>query len=404
MGESISTGTGTSDSGGKHKLRIIFDGVIALGPPPPEKGDTQEGPYFGVMARSTRRLSHRSQRLPKEPRRYIPMHVPSVYTTMTPHDDGRQPDQVYQLLEGDPKWQIWHPLRERLEFRFDDRGDIGTLTYVDQNSLETVKEGQVKLHGIRRVPDARAISPDHTHLLPDLLSPDAGVSEAAVAQILVPWGEVRGGGIFDKAEGIDVVFEPGGDPRNPQTVVPNVVITVEAEYVEIATYSLDTGDALDPLKFHLTGEAEIWVSNGDPSDTAVDLKTLSELRGVPRSAPDSATVQLDRFVDEFEQFGFQFERSPIRSFLERVYTSGGGVVPPIALTEQPNRSSEVDIDFELFYTITGPRPGTSARSATPTFPVPVKADRQPFLGPNCYVKQVQTTDSLILKSNPPQRP
>ena len=188
-----------SETPDKRELRIVFDGVIAVGPPP-DRDEVKTGPFFGVMARSTRRLSDRSRRLKENPPKYIPVHVPTVYTTMVPASDSRPPDEVFQLSKFHPKWYIWHPQRERMEFRFDSDGTPGDLKFNDRGShARTGPFGQVKIHDIEMAPDARQICPERTYLLDGLLTApaaDAPVREEAAAQILVPWGRILAGGNF----------------------------------------------------------------------------------------------------------------------------------------------------------------------------------------------------------------
>src|ERR1041385_7247085 len=119
-----------SESNGKPKLKIIFDGVIAVGPAHPNEGD-QDGPLFGVMAQSTRRESDRSRRLgrenPDQPPTFIPVHVPTIYTKLQPQG-GRPPDEVFEKMFHST-WYLWHPVRERMEFEIDEDSTPGPLTY-----------------------------------------------------------------------------------------------------------------------------------------------------------------------------------------------------------------------------------------------------------------------------------
>ena len=389
-----------SETPDKRELRIVFDGVIAVGPPP-DRDEVKTGPFFGVMARSTRRLSDRSRRLKENPPKYIPVHVPTVYTTMVPASDSRPPDEVFQLSKFHPKWYIWHPQRERMEFRFDSDGTPGDLKFNDRGShARTGPFGQVKIHDIEMAPDARQICPERTYLLDGLLTApaaDAPVREEAAAQILVPWGRILAGGNFDKADGVDVVFDPARVSSEPKTVVPNVVVSADVAQVEIAMFSLDTGERLDSLKFDVIEDAELWVSNGDPSDTAIDLDALS--RDILKAEfGRNADKLLDEFHNHFNGLlRVRAESDDFKRFLGNIFTGGGAIVAPSVASNQFVRSSDVDIDFELFYTIVEGRDDGRGLS------VPRRPGGKPFIGPNCLCELVRCREDLKLISNDDNR-
>lgn len=379
----------------KHELRIIFDGVIAVGPPPPKRGKKLKGPFFGVMARSNRQLSDRSLRLKEKRPKFIPMHVPTVYTTMAPAKDSRPPDEVFQMSVVHPTWYIWHPQRERMEFRFDGSGNVGDLTYNDGSKNGLAEPFQVSIHDIAMVPDARQICPERADLLDGLLtapSADAPVREEAAAQILLPWGTVLAGGIFDKADGVEVVFDPPRVSDEPTTVVPNVVVSVDAAYVEIAMYSLDTGERLDSLRFEVIEDAELWISNGDPSDTAIDLDKLSKVIGKAEIARNPSVLSNHLSENFGKVLNLKAGSKELKGLME-LFSSGGGIVSPDIAAKQPVRSSEFDIDFELFYSIADGSDDGKGLS------IPRKADGKPFDGPNCLCQMMNCRERLHLLSN-----
>ncbi|HEX6096683.1 MAG TPA: hypothetical protein VF432_10195 [Thermoanaerobaculia bacterium] len=52
---------------------------------------------------------------------------------------------------------------------------------------------------------------------------------------------------------------------------------VDTTSVRISTFSLGSGDELNPIILEMPGDgdAEIWVSNGDPSDVEIDMEKLA---------------------------------------------------------------------------------------------------------------------------------
>src|ERR1043166_6550463 len=105
------------------RLRIIFDGVIAIGPAEPKSGHSLPGPLFAIMPRATRQISRRSRLKAADPT-YIPVHVPVLFTPMTPLNGVRPPDDQFRPVSPNaPLFNIWYPIRERLRFQFDDEED-----------------------------------------------------------------------------------------------------------------------------------------------------------------------------------------------------------------------------------------------------------------------------------------
>src|SRR5205085_11774270 len=68
----------------KHKVNVVFDGIVIIGPgEPPEDVAYLDGPLFAVMPRANRQVSRYSKLYGDEPS-YIPLHLPVMFTEMTP--------------------------------------------------------------------------------------------------------------------------------------------------------------------------------------------------------------------------------------------------------------------------------------------------------------------------------
>ena len=102
-------------------LKIVFDGVVAVGPGRPQDGSEQMGPFFALMARSTRRLSNRTQRLrrekataiklgkakqddPEEEPFFVHMHVPTIFTRLKPAAGRPPPHQIQPHTPNNTFW------------------------------------------------------------------------------------------------------------------------------------------------------------------------------------------------------------------------------------------------------------------------------------------------------------
>lgn len=348
---------------------------------------TAKGPLYAVMANATRRKSQWSIRNKENPAAYIPVHLPTFFTKLTPTANGRVPDEVYR------QWNLWHPHRERLEFWFDDDGTPGELEY------NTTRERRADntLQHIRHVPDMRLIRSDRAKLKPEFLSDEVPVSPRIVSQIFVPRGRVSSGGIRNKGAGVDVHFvtDQRRVDRNPATIVPNVVVTVDVEKVTVRAFSLDSDEELDPLEFVLDGDAEIRIANGDPSDMITNQQRLADAaydmrRGgalseggsleslfrvndpAGRELIDRITerVDLSRFIAKATSSGFD-DHAPVFA-----RDTSGGDITEEPLTVDPNLRREVDLDFELFYDLLE---GDDDR----LFPIP-KITKDTFPERNCF--------------------
>jgi hypothetical protein len=393
-----------------HRLRMVFDGVIAVGPPHPADGGDQDGPLFGVMARSTRQLSDRSRRNPDEVKRFIPMHVPTIYTRHPPAEGSRPPDQIFQLADTLPEWYIWHPVRERLEFAFDGDATPGKLTYDRQGEpvpepepdvdewdvlrmLDTgrLPRSPLSIRSITQVPDARTIWPERSFLQDGMLSDEPGVRSEVASQIFVPRGAVSGGGLFEKGGGVDVEFSPAIHSAALQTVVPNVVVSVQTQSVEIAMFSLDTGEPLDSIRFELTEDTDLWISNGDPTDTTIDMKRVSKVVALQKAIVEGLP-RADKLTEAFEKGAIVPANMDALRRVNFIFNSGHGVIAHGMTRPDPNRVSDVDIDFELFYPLLEDDPNRVGK------PVPRRPGGVPFNGPDCFTKLVSSRQKPRMKS------
>jgi len=404
-----------------HMLRIVFDGLIAVGPGHRDDDEPRTGPFFGVMARSTRRLSDRSRRRQlrakqnggtqeadaqqEEPDIFIPMHIPTIFTRVPPAKTSRRPDQVLQLSPWHEPWYLWHPIRERVEFRFDGDGKAGKLDYLkgeraaEYNKGGSLPENSLSIHGIDLVPDMRRIWKARSTLLDGLLSPDPNVNGMVLTQILVPRGLVGGAGVLDKAEPLDVVFEPARDQNAQDKLVPNAVVIVPARKVTLACFSLDTGAALDPIEFELNGDAEIWVSNGDPSDVELDMQRLAmQIAERLLGKRDVENNTQMRLVKQFTQiFGLeQADRQRVVDLMVTIlHGNYGSVLNGLAVNQ--SRLPNFDIDFELFYQLFK-NENLVGDEGLPIPKRPRPGDK--FRGPDCLMCLAETNDMLYLKSQP----
>jgi hypothetical protein len=399
----------------KPLVKVVFDGVMAVGPGHPEQG-TREGPFFGVMAQATRRLSDRSRRLRRRAKAsggrkkvqerdlYTPIHVPTIFTLLEPTNDSRPPDQVLQLSPFHPKWYLWHPIRERLEFRFDGDGTPGTLEYLRGPVPTSYREkhSPVLLHGIENIPDLRTIWPDRSVLLDGLLSADPGVSDRVATQVLVPYGTVAGAGTLDRGLPLDVVFDPVRKLRSHRSLVPNAAVLVNANRIEIASYSLDSGDRLDSIKLRATRNAEIYVSNGDPSDVELDTKKLA-IEIVRRLF--GGKVRFDKLPEEAKSFAasvrdeLRLENDDQFFRVLELLNHGAATTVVEGLAIHP-RAGNVDVDFELYYHLMKNEHLTRDGKGLPIPRRPRKYDK--FQGPNCYIAGCETQDRLYFKSQRPK--
>ena len=246
--------SGTGES--QKTVRIIFDGVVAVGPTPPEQernGRSEaDGHLFAVMPMATRRRDP-SKCAPDLPE--LPLHLPVIFTRAL--SCGRPPDERYK------GYNIWHVMRERMEVVIDGNSAPGVITYLRADDQSGNK--------IDSIPFMRCIWPERRRLHSHALEVDAP-ADCVAAQFFAPSGTLGSGDVF--GEGYDhVKFRPvktGGVEYAPH-VLPQIMLTVPVENIfEIRLWSLATGEPLESLTFKVTSPMDLWVANMDvPSIHAV---------------------------------------------------------------------------------------------------------------------------------------
>lgn len=308
------------------QLRIVFDGVIAIGPRHPEGlSPKRSGPLFAVMPRSTRQRNRWSTNEKSRPQSYIPVHFPVIFTRTKPnHGPGLRPAD--EFVNGE--WYVWYPVRERMTFAFDGNIAPGDLIYTRSPG----KNGD-----IGQLSDMTEIWPSRSKLRRGMKSqrPSARVA----GQVFVPSGTISTDTDNPKKRA-EVVFQPKKTKNEcRKVIVPQLVVTNEVNRVEIAMQSLDTGDDLDPISFDIATDSEITIGNADPADVRAVLHHL------PVSPPEGSSL-----YDNDES------RTPSRGWF--------------------------DADFELYYTIL-------AGKDSKEMPVPVNTQKLMLGIRNCYTLLVE---------------
>lgn len=267
------------------QLKIIFDGAIVIGPAHPcEPPYENQGPLYAVLPRALRHESRRTTLNPIADAEYIPVHFPVIFTNLK--SEGRDPDDEYK------GWNLWYPVRERMDVWLDGNADPGTLTYpkvvVPGGPGPGAPAGPVPVHDIRAVSDLRRVWPERSWLRKGMLDRRWPVAPEVAAQVFIPSGSVGGGGTGIKRCGVPVTYLP---PRTPEpveaTIVPHVAVTVDVDRIDIALFSLDTGEALDPISFiNIPHGAEIRIANADPREirTVID-EVIKAGASPPESVP-----------------------------------------------------------------------------------------------------------------------
>jgi hypothetical protein len=246
----------------EHHVTLVFAGAVALGPPLPSSSTedpTAPGPLFAVMPMTTRRkvkLGNIED--------VLNVHLPVIFTRM--RAEGPQPDDFYR------GFGIWYPMRERLQVVVDGSSTPGTLQYVHtpgQDPMDAAANGDMAA-----VPHMRDISPGRRNVsAAKLQSNAAGVA----AQVFVPSGTLRSGSLNDP-EGDVIHFTPnetGHSSTHNMRAKPHVRVTVDVkQWLEIHANSLEDGAQLDPLRFRVTGDEQIWIGNLDPKDVRIFIDRL----------------------------------------------------------------------------------------------------------------------------------
>src|SRR6266542_1279189 len=243
------------------ELRIMFDGIMIYGPPPVDTPGGQDGPLHAIMPRIERHESRYSKLNHIKPPHYIPEHTPVIFTKLAPLPGSRTPN------EDQKPYSIWYPKRQRVQFRFSPSADPSDLRYVRDNIPGTASPSD--LHDIAKLADIRKVWPDRGRLRREMLEEKAPVSHLVACQVFVPSGHVGSHGEFKKADEAPAEFQP---PRTPtpiqQPLLPQLVVSVKTERVDIDMYSLDTGEHVASLAFLINDPASpsiLRVVNADPN-------------------------------------------------------------------------------------------------------------------------------------------
>jgi hypothetical protein len=293
----------------KHKVVIVFSGVVAVGPPlesgTPDSPFVQKGPLFGVMPPPRRRLIKYRDTQDKEVAEYSRVHFPVIFTNF--ESGGRKPDDVYK------EFGIWYPIRERLQIHLDGDATPGVLRYVHDSDYGKPgklgdPQGKVPadnpIEDFAAVPDMQVVSPPRSTLRAGTL--DARAAEVA-AQVFVPEGTLRAGAEDKRKYGLRVTYHPPVKGGGPHVVVavPQARITVEVDdRLDIQSWSLDTGEELDALSFTIDRDGEVWIGNLDAADIRVIINRLADpFKGYEGAKPLSCDVDFARVYELTEGAG-----------------------------------------------------------------------------------------------------
>lgn len=243
-----------------NELRIIFEGVMAIGPAPPRSSNAPQvldGSLFAVMPKVTRHESRYSKFNHPNPRLYVPAHVPVIYTNLTPLSGSREQDDKI----GD--FKLWYPIRERMELRFSPSADPNHVQYLHQDLMIGDQ-----IYAIDKIADIRDIWPQRSRLRKGMLRKQPPVAEIVASQVFVPSGYVGSRGEFNKETPQRSTFLPPKTSKpHEMDLLPHVVVKVHTDQVNFAMYSLDTGEQLDSIAFRVTDPQKpnvIRIANGDP--------------------------------------------------------------------------------------------------------------------------------------------
>jgi hypothetical protein len=283
-----------------YDVRIIFDGLVAVGPPHQKGNDSErKGPLFAVMPFAMRKRSHKSIVDPT-PDPFTPIftsvHFPVIITDLKPY--GRKADEYYPQQRADAGKYLWYPMRERMEFSFNRDGNPGRLTY--ERSKQKYKcedsappeleckvfdpenepqRAQVTLGNIDTVSDMREIWPQRSKLKKKMLAKHP--PREVAAQVFVPRGKVSGGTEdYHYPNGQCTSYKPTQTANTvKKCAMQQIVVTVDdVTQLDIAMHSLDTGEELDPLSFKIERNADIRIINADPEAIRTVLTGISIIR------------------------------------------------------------------------------------------------------------------------------
>jgi hypothetical protein len=278
-------------------VRIIFDGSMAIGPRVPTNYKTF-GPLFAALPHAPRQRSRASKGGTPE---YIPAHAPGIFTNLMPERGSREPDLVY---EG---YSLWYALRERMEIAIDGSTDPGDLDYQIDPNFNSKCENLTETHDIRAIADMGTIWPARRRLKSGMLALGPNVSPAVGAQVFVPSGRVSSSSEYDRYDdsrieryNICATFLPKKTPYPvEQRLLPQVVVTIQfAMTLEILSYSLETGEELDTIRFDfgdLVPDGDIWIVNGDLANYKYVIDQLNN--PTPFPGPSTAVPGTTPAVD-----------------------------------------------------------------------------------------------------------
>lgn len=304
------------------RVRIIFDGTMAIGPAYPKQPHgpyKKRGPLFAVLPHGARQQTRRSEGTTPE---FIPVHVPGIFSEMTA--EGRLHDLKYK------DYYLWCPLRERMEFAIDKSADPTDIIFDHDphydpscnNITETVTD-------IAAISDMREIWPGRRRLRRGMLSRKAGVSRRVAAQVFIPGGHVSSNSEYVRKpnhpkQNICATFLPKKTPTVlEKRILPQVVVTIEVEnQIEIKMRSLDSGKELDSIIFRfekpVPARKDIWIVNGDLENFQYVIDELS--KPIPPATP---------------------------------ITASSGAAAAAGETTPPFRPGDPAVDFELIYRVLG---------------------------------------------------
>jgi len=310
------------------QLRIVFAGVGAIAPAHPDQEPFEDqGPLQVVFPASSRRPTQGSEN--GGTGAFIPIHFVQMMTKLPPRDGMRPPDVVRES-----GWNVWHPVRERLEIKFTGDPFPTRLVYQRDGNGGELSEGDV-----RYLCDMREIFPERSTFRRNAVSRRTPAIAEVEGQVIVPYGVISSQ--FGGKDRRVVSFTP---PRTQgvvrKTVAPELVVTVNGVTgVEIESQSLDSGQWLDPIAFDLPNNAEIRFGNLDP----LDVQRFITFDG-----------DLQRAMEEDEKQERNGKRDPHREINDR------------------------DVDFELYYSVLD---GADDRNGLPA----PQFESGRGLESNCYV-------------------
>lgn len=238
-------------------VTVRFAGVAAVGPARPRVPSSDQwqrsGPFYAVFPPSTRRKSVNNGPKIKP---YVPFHMPLLATKLNPTADSRQPDEVSHGFD------LWYPFRERLVF--EPAPDADWKLQYQHEDVTPLPDGDVDL-----LADFRDIWPQVSAMPCVACNVHRPVHEVPAlihGQVFIPFGNVHSDkGNHDRKSVQFLPPRPGG-ATGPRDIVSDTLVTFPAESITIRSWSLDTGQELDPIKFDVKQDSTILIANADLED------------------------------------------------------------------------------------------------------------------------------------------